>query len=169
MNAKTAHESLAITTDVVLPSDTNSLNGLFGGELLARVDRICCIAAQRHSNSISVTVSVNNVSFNKVIPVGSTVTIEAKVSRAFGSSMEVYADVYLETYNDHQREKVNEAIYTFVAVDEKGKPIRVPDLIPETDLEKQRYQDALRRRELSLVLAGKLKPQQATEIKKLFN
>ena len=167
-NGKTAQESLAITTDVVLPSDTNSLNGLFGGELLARVDRICCIAAQRHSNSISVTVSVNNVAFNQVIPIGSTVTIEAKVSRAFGSSMEVYADVFLETYNSHEKVKVNEAIYTFVAVDEQGKPKKVPELIPETTLEKQRYKDALRRKQLSLVLAGKMKPKDATELRELF-
>ncbi len=86
MTSKTAKKSLSITTDLVFPSDTNGLNEMFGGELLSRVDRICCIAAQRHSNQIAVTISVNHVVFTKVIPLGSTVTIEAKVSRDFGSS-----------------------------------------------------------------------------------
>ncbi|MGY5352349.1 acyl-CoA thioesterase [Wenyingzhuangia sp. IMCC45533] len=169
MNSKTSSASLAIATDIILPSDTNALNGLFGGELLARVDRICCIAAQRHSNSICVTVSVNNVSFEKVIPLGSMMTIEAKVSRSFSSSMEVIADVYLEDLNSGERTKVNEAIYTFVAVDNNGKPKKVPQIIAETELEKRRFANALRRRQLSLVVAGKLKPNDATELKALFN
>ena len=168
MKAKTSSASLAITTDIILPSDTNALHGLFGGELLARVDRICCIAAQRHANAICVTVSVNNVSFGKVIPLGSMMTIEAKVSRAFSSSMEVIADVYLENRDSGKKTKVNEAIYTFVAVNNNGKPIPVPEIIPETDLEKQRYQNALQRRQLSLVVAGKMKPKDATELKSLF-
>ncbi len=169
MIAKTSSASLAITTDIILPSDTNALNGLFGGELLARVDRICCIAAQRHSNAICVTVAVNNVSFGKVIPLGSMMTIEAKVSRSFSSSMEVIADVYLEDRTSGKQTKVNEAIYTFVAVDTSGKPIAVPEIIAESDLEKERYKSALRRRQLSLVLAGKMQAKEATEIKALFS
>ena len=168
MSTKTAKESLAITTDLVLPSDTNALNGMFGGELLARVDRICCISAQRHSNAIAVTVSVNHVVFTKPVPVGSTVTIESKVSRAFGSSMEVYADVWLEDRVSRERTKVNECIYTFVAVDEKGNKVKVPELVPESKLEKQRFDAALRRRQLSLLMSGKIKPTEATELKALF-
>jgi acyl-CoA hydrolase len=166
--SKTAADSLAISTDLVLPSDTNALNSMFGGELLARMDRVCCIAAQRHSHSISVTVSVNQVTFNKPVPIGSTVTIEAKVSRSFRSAMEVYADVWIEDRISRKRTKVNEGIYTFVAVDLEGKTIEVPQLVPETELEKQRYDGALRRRQLSLVLSGKLKPMEATELKALF-
>ena len=168
MPSKTAKESLAIATDMVLPSDTNALNGMFGGELLARVDRICCIAAQRHSGQIAVTVAVNHVVFTKPVPIGSTVTIEAKVSRAFGSSMEIYADVWIEDRTSGQKTKVNECIYTFVAVDLKGNKVKVPDLVPETILEKERYMAALRRRQLSLVLSGKLKANDADELKALF-
>lgn len=168
MQAKTSSSSLAITTDIILPSDTNALHGLFGGELLARVDRICCIAAQRHAHAICVTVAVNNVSFGKVIPLGSMMTIEAKVSRSFSSSMEVVADVYLEDRTSGDKTKVNEAIYTFVAVDENGKPQRVPEIIPETPTEIARYESALRRRQLSLLVAGKIKPNEATELKSLF-
>ena len=90
---KTSSESLTILTDIVLPGETNPLGNLFGGELLARMDRACSIAARRHSRRIVVTASVNHVAFNKAVPVGSVVTIEAKVSRAFKSSMEVYVDV----------------------------------------------------------------------------
>lgn len=168
MAEKTAKESLAITTDLVLPSDTNALNGMFGGELLARVDRICCISAQRHSNAIAVTVSVNHVVFTKPVPVGSTVTIESKVSRAFGSSMEIFADVWLEDRVSRKRTKVNECIYTFVAVDEKGNKLKVPELVPETQLEIERFNAALRRRQMSLVMSGKMKPKDATELKALF-
>ena len=169
MKSKTAKESLAITTDLVLPSDTNALNGMFGGELLARVDRICCISAQRHSNAIAVTVSVNHVVFTKPVPLGSTVTIESKVSRAFGSSMEIFADVWVEDRISRERTKVNECIYTFVAVDIKGNKVMVPELIPETRLEKERFTAALRRRQLSLLMSGKMKPEDATELKALFD
>jgi acyl-CoA hydrolase len=169
MKARTPSESKTITTDLVLPSDTNPLNNLFGGELLARMDRVACIAAERHSNNIVVTASINHVHFSKSVPLGSVLTLEAKVSRAFTTSMEVFIDVWMEDPLSKTLEKVNEAIYTFVAVDSNGKPIAVPPLVPESDLEKERYDAALRRKQLSLVLAKKLSPQNATELKALFN
>jgi acyl-CoA hydrolase len=169
METKTPKESLTILTDLVLPGDTNYLDNLFGGELLARMDRACSIAARRHSTRIVVTASVNHVAFNKSVPLGSVVTIEAKVSRAFKSSMEIYVDVWIEDRQSGQRTKVNEGIYTFVAVDEIGKPVQIPQLQPETELEKERFEGALRRKQLSLILAGKMNPSEATEIKALFN
>lgn len=168
MQAKHPSESIAIMTDLVLPSETNPLNNLFGGELLARMDRAASIAARRHSRRIVVTASVNHVAFNRVIPLGSVVTIEAKVSRAFKTSMEVYMDVWIEDRESGVRARANEAIYTFVAVDETGRPTQIPEIIPETDLEKARFEAALRRKQLSLVLAGKMKPNEATELKALF-
>ncbi|MDT0685474.1 acyl-CoA thioesterase [Autumnicola psychrophila] len=168
MDAKTPAESRTTLTDLVLPSETNPLNNLFGGELLARMDRAASIAARRHSRRIVVTASVNHVAFNKAVPLGSVVTVEAAVSRAFKSSMEIFIDVWVEDRESGQRSKANEAIYTFVAVDETGAPIQVPPLQPETDLEKDRFAAALRRKQLSLVLAGKLKPNEATELKALF-
>lgn len=168
MQAKTPEESKTIMTDLVLPSETNPINNLFGGELLARMDRASSIAARRHSRRIVVTASVNHVAFNRAVPLGSVVTIEAKVSRAFKSSMEVFMDVWIEDRESGLRSKANEAIYTFVAVDESGRPIDVPELRPETDLEKSRFDAALRRKQLSLVLAGKMKPNEATELKALF-
>ncbi len=168
MRAKAPKESLTTLTDLVLPGETNYLDNLFGGELLARMDRACSIAARRHSRRIVVTASVNHVAFTKSVPVGSVVTIEAKVSRAFKSSMEVYVDVWIEDRQSGEKTMVNEGIYTFVAVDETGKPVPIPQIKPETELEKQRYDGALRRKQLSLVLAGKMLPKDATELKALF-
>ncbi len=155
-------------TDMVLPSETNPLNNLFGGELLARMDRAASIAARRHSRRITVTASVNHVAFNRAVPLGSVVTVEATVSRAFSSSMEVYLDVWMEDRFSGERSKANEAIYTFVAVDDTGKPTAVPPIAPETEQEKERFEGALRRKQLSLVLAGKMNPNEATELKALF-
>ncbi len=168
MSPKHPSESLTILTDLVLPSETNPLNNLFGGELLARMDRAASIAARRHSRRITVTASVNHVAFNRSIPLGSVVTIEAKVSRAFNSSMEIFLDVWIEDRESGIRTKANEAIYTFVAVNETGNPVAVPQIEPETDLEKVRFDAALRRKQLSLVLAGKMSPNDATELKALF-
>ena len=169
MEVKTPKESLTILTDLVLPGETNYLDNLFGGELLARMDRACSIAAGRHSRRIVVTASVNHVAFSKAVPVGSVLTREAKVSRAFNSSMETYVDVWTEDRQSGCRTKVNEGIYTFVAVDETGRPVAIPQIRPETDLEQTRYEGALQRKELSLVLAGKLKPGDATALKAVFS
>jgi len=168
MEAKTAKESLSITTKVVLPNDTNTHNNLFGGELLAWMDVIAAVSAHRHCKRVVVTASVNNVSFQHPIPVASIVTLEAKVSRAFSSSMEIIIEVFVEDNVTGIKTKSNEAIYTFVAVDQNGGAIAVPELIPETEDEKRRFEGALRRKQLSLILAGKMKPEDAMELRKLF-
>ncbi|PHS67024.1 MAG: acyl-CoA thioesterase [Flavobacterium sp.] len=168
MISRNPNESLTILTDMVLPSETNPVGNMFGGELLARMDRAAGISARRHCRRIVTTVSVNHVAFNKMIPLGSVVTIEAKVSRAFKSSMEVFMDIWIEDRESGMRKKSNEGIYTFVAVDESGQPVPVPPIVPETKLEKERFEAALRRRQLSLVIAGKMNPKDATELKALF-
>ena len=168
MKARKASETLAITTKVVLPNDTNTLGNLFGGELLAWMDVIASVSAHRHCRRVVVTASVNNVSFTEPIEHSSIVTLESKVSRAFSSSMEVFVDVFVEDQVSGKKRKCNEAIYTFVAVDQNGGPIQVPELIPETEEEIQRYDGALRRKQLSLILAGKMKPSEATELRALF-
>ena len=168
MISKKAAETLSISTKVVLPNDTNTQGNLFGGQLLAWMDLISSVSAHRHCKRVVVTASVNNVSFQKPIKHASILTLEAKVSRAFSSSMEVFVDVFVEDAITGVREKSNEAIYTFVAVDQNGGPIQVPELIPETEEEIKRFDGALRRKQLSLILAGKMKPSDATELKKLF-
>ena len=132
------------------------------------MDITAAISAHRHCRRVVVTAAVNNVSFEHPIKLGDVVTIEAKVSRAFTSSMEVYLDVYVEDHASGKLKKCNEAIYTFVAVDQVGSPIHVPELVPETEEEVKRFNSALRRRELSLILSGKMKPSDAKELKAIF-
>lgn len=166
---KTPSESASVLTNLVLPGETNMLNNLFGGELLARMDRISSIAAKIHAESFQVvTASVNHVSFNTPVPLGSILKLEAKVSRAFSSSMEIYVDVWILDAVTGARTKSNNGIYTFVAVDEKNRPVKVPQIKPETEEEKERYEAALRRKQLSLILAGKMAPKDALELKALF-
>ena len=168
MNPKTPSESRAILTEMVLPNDTNNLKNLMGGRLLHWMDIAAAITASRHCNNLAVTASVNNVSFGNPIPQGSIVTLEANISRAFASSMEIFIDVWIEDTITTKKTKCNEAIYTFVAVDNKGKPTRVPTVSPVSEIEKDRYDGALRRRQLSLILSGKMKAKDATELKALF-
>jgi acyl-CoA hydrolase len=168
MHPRKASESIAIHTEIVLPNDTNVLGNLFGGKLMLWMDIVSAISAQRHCRRVVVTAAVNNVSFNYPIRLGDVVTLEAKVSRSFNSSMEVFVDVFVEDQASGMKKKCNEAIYTFVAVDQIGSPIHVPQVIAETDEEKKRFDGALRRRQLNLILAGKLRPDDATELKALF-
>jgi acyl-CoA hydrolase len=170
MSLKPKHpkDSIAVLTEIVLPNDTNTLGNLMGGRLLHWMDIAAAISAHRHCSRIVVTASVNNVSFNQPIRLGEIVTLQAKMSRAFNSSMEVFIDVWVEDASTGKKTKCNEAIYTFVAVDQLGNPINVPPLIPETEEEKARFDGALRRRQLSLILGGKMKAEDATELKALF-
>lgn len=166
--SKTAKESLTIMTNIVLPNETNSLRNLFGGELLAKMDRAASISAARHSESRVVTASVNHVSFKKPIPEGGIVILEAKVSKAFKTSMEIYVDVWQDDPVAQTKVHTNEGIYTFVAVDENNHPIAVPELIPESEIEKKHFDGAQRRKELSLILSGRMKPEESEELRKLF-
>ncbi len=169
MKSKTPKDTYAVTSEFVLPNDTNALGNLAGGRLLHWMDITSAIAAHRLCKRVVVTASVNNVSFNKSIKLGSIVTIEAKVSRSFSTAMEVFIDVHVEDAVTGEKTKCNEAIYTFVAVDQNGSPLPVPQVEPETAEEKSRFAGALRRRQLSLILAGKMKPNEATELKALFD
>lgn len=139
-----------------------------GGRLLHWMDIVAAIAAQKHSGKTVVTASVDNVSFGKSIKLGDVVTLEAKVARAFNSSMEIHIMVHAENIPSGERFKSNEAYYTFVALDRNGVPVKVPTIIPETEGETKRFDGALRRRQLRLVLAGKMEANDATELKALF-
>jgi acyl-CoA hydrolase len=162
---KPVGESFVRMTELVLPNDTNTLNNLMGGRMMHLMDVAAAISAQRHSNRIVVTASVDNVSFREGIQLGNVVTLEAKVTRSFSSSMEVHIDVWAEDIPSGTKVKSNEAFFTFVAVDQSGRPIDVPEAVPETAEEIKFYDGALRRRQLRLVLAGRMKPQEATELK----
>lgn len=168
MKSKSPSDSQTIMTTMVLTNETNAYNNMFGGDLLALMDRACAITAQRHAEARAVTAAVNHVSFSQPIPLGSTVEVIAKVSRSFGSSMEIFVDVWVEDPLKQTKIKSNEGIYTLVALEENMKPKKVPELIPETKEEILRYKGAKQRRELSLLLSGRLKPSEAQELKKLL-
>lgn len=167
--AKKAKESLVIMSELVLPNDTNMLHNLMGGRLLHWMDIAAGISAQRHCNNIAVTASVDNVSFRNPVKLGDVVTIQAKVTRSFNTSMEVRITVYAENIPSGSKIKSNEAFYTFVALNNKGEKTEVPELIPETEEELALYNTAMQRRELRLVLAGKMRPDEATSIKSIFS
>lgn len=170
MSDKTPKESLSTMSQIVLPNDTNALGNLMGGVLLKWMDIAAGIAAGRHSNKICVTVSVDNVSFKESIALGEIVTLEAKVTRAFNTSMEVYIDVYKEDPRKVGKIKTNDAYYTFVALDgAKGSPTKVKKIIPETDFETEQYEGALRRREVRLILGKKMEANESVALKKLFS
>lgn len=155
--------------ELVLPNDTNTMNNLMGGRLLHWMDIAAAISAQKHCNRIVVTASVDNVSFRHPIKLGDVITIEAQVSRAFNTSVEVGLTVWAQNIPSGTKVKSNQAFYTFVALDENSNTIAVPELIPETDNEKKIYMEAIQRRQLRLVLAGKMKAADAHDIKNLFD
>ena len=165
---KKASESLVNMTELVLPNDTNTFGNLMGGRLMYWMDIAAALAAMKHCGSPVVTASVDNISFESPIKIGNVVHIEAKVTRAFKSSMEIHMDVWGEDAIQQYKYKSNEAYYTFVSLDPNGKPRPVNKLVPETEKEVKLFEGALRRRQIRLILGGKMKPEEASELKALF-
>jgi acyl-CoA hydrolase len=165
---KKASESLVIMTELVLPNDTNNFGNLMGGRLMYWMDIAAALAAMKHCAAPVVTASVDNISFENSIKIGNVVHIEAKVTRAFNSSMEVHMNVWGEDAIQQYKYKSNSAYYTFVALDPNGKPRKINSLIPETEEEIKLFEGALRRRQIRLILGGKMKAEDAAELKALF-
>lgn len=168
LQAKTVADSHVLMTELVLPNDTNLFNNLMGGRLMYWMDIAAALSCMKHCGNPVVTASVDNLSFENPIPRGNVVTIHAQVTRAFNTSMEVHLQVWGEDPLKQFRYKSNEAFYTFVALDPHGKPMRVPPSQPESPEEKDLHDSALRRRQVRLVLGGKMKPEDATELKSFF-
>lgn len=169
MEVKKPSESFTAMNELVLPNDTNTFGNLMGGRLMYWMDIAAGIAAGKHCNAPSMTASVDNLSFKNPIKLGNVVHIEAKVCRAFNTSMEIHLKVWGEDLLHQYKYESNEAFFTFVALDPNGKPRQVPSLTPETDEEKLLYDGALRRRQIRLILAGKMKPNDAVELKAFLN
>jgi acyl-CoA hydrolase len=167
MEVKRPTDSLTVMNELVLPNDTNTLNNLMGGRLLHWMDICSAMAAQKHARAICVTAAVNNVSFNHPIKLGNIVTLQAKVVRAFNTSMEVHIEVWTqEMTKKGDKIKCNEAFYTFVALDNDGKTIMVPQIEPLSDDERKLYEDALLRRQLKLIDSGKTTLDKVPELKR---
>ena len=168
MNSKKAADSLVIMTELVLPNDTNLFSNLMGGRLMYWMDIAAGLAGSKHCNAPVVTASVDNISFTNPISLSNVVHIEAKVSRAFTTSMEIHLNIWGENPLKQIRYKSNEAFFTFVSIGSNGKPIPVMEVIPETEEERKLYEGALRRRQIRLILSGKMRPEEAGELKALF-
>ncbi len=169
MKEKKVSESQTIMTEIIMPNDTNPLNHLMGGNLMRWMDIASGICAGKHCEAHVVTASVDHVSFSIPIKMGEVITIKASVTRAFTTSVEIYVEVYTSNIKGGESRMSNHAYFTFVAVDdETRKPIKVPKLLPLTRDEQQMYNGALNRRELRLILGGRMKPEDASNIKLLF-
>lgn len=131
--------STGTLTTFVMPHMQNVLGDLFGGELMALVDQAAAVAAIRHAGGPAVTASIDRVDFRERIPVGSLVTCAATVDYVGNTSMDISIEVYAETVSTGERRHTHTAHVVFVAIDETGKPRRVPRLVPETREERERY------------------------------
>jgi acyl-CoA hydrolase len=168
MEARKAVDSFVTMNELVLPNDTNTFGDLMGGKLMYWMDIAAYLSASKHCNSACMTASVDNLSFKSPIKLGNVICIEAIVTRAFNTSMEVHLKVWNQNMVEQTRILSNEAYFTFVALDENKRPKAVPEIIAESENEIKYYDGALRRRQLRLILAGKMKPNDATELKALF-
>jgi len=170
MKPKKISESNTTMTEMVMPNDTNPLGNLMGGNLMRWMDVVGSICAGKHCEAHVVTASVDHVSFHKPIPLGEIVTLQARVTRAFNTSVEIFVEVFAANIKGNNPRKCNHAYFTFVALDDGTKrPTPVPEVIPLTNEEQQLYESAARRREVRLVLSGRMKPEQASEIRALFS
>ena len=151
--------------EIVLPNDTNSLGNLKGGRLLHWMDICAAISAQRHTGRICVTAAVDNVEFHSAIRNGEIVTLESQVNRTFSTSMEIEINVWAENTLDRSKRKSNRAFYTFVALDDEGKPTKAPPITPESAAEEKKFEEALRRRELRLLMSGRIELDDAPGLK----
>jgi acyl-CoA hydrolase len=168
MEPRKAINSFTTMNELVLPNDTNTFGDLMGGKLMYWMDIAAYLAAAKHCNAAAMTASVDNISFKTPIKLGNVICIEAIVTRAFTTSMEIHLKVWNQNMISQSRVLSNEAFFTFVALDENKQPKQVPPVIPETEEQIKYYESALRRRQMRLILSGKMKPDDATELKALF-
>jgi acyl-CoA hydrolase len=148
LTPRAVHESQSEMSEIVLPNDANPLGALLGGRLMHWIDMAGAMAAHRHSRSYVVTASVDHINFLVPVHVGSWVVLRSSVNRVFRSSMEVGVKVWVENYIQGTRLHVASAHLTFVAVDGKGGRLPVAAVIPETEEQRRRYEDAGRRRQI---------------------
>jgi acyl-CoA hydrolase len=168
IEGKKVSESKTVMTEMVMPNDTNPLGNLMGGNLMHWMDVVAAICAGRHCETYVVTASVDHVSFTRPINNGDVVTLEASVTRAFSTSVEIFVEVFTSNIKGKHSQRSNHAYFTFVGIDEERNPCPIPAVLPLSEEEQKRYESAARRRELRLVLSGRMKPEDATDIRALF-
>jgi acyl-CoA hydrolase len=145
---RTVAESQSERSEIVFPADSNSMGSLFGGRLMEYIDLTGAMAASRHARAICVTASMDHLDFLSPVRVGELLILKASVNRAFRTSMEIGVRVMVEDIREQRLRHVSSAYLTFVAIDPLGNRLIVPQVVPETDHQKRRYDDAGRRREM---------------------
>ncbi len=166
MKPKKVSASSTIMTEMIMPNDTNPINNLMGGNLLRWMDVAAAICAGKHCESYVVTVSVDHVSFDKPIPLGDVITLKCVATRAFRTSIEIYVEVFSSDIKGGGTKRCNDAYFTFVAVDDtKKRPVEVPELLALTAAELSRYDAALKRRKMRLLLSGRLDFEETQKMK----
>jgi acyl-CoA hydrolase len=156
MNAKTIKESKVESVELIQPSDLNVNNTLFGGRLVSFVDEVAAICAYRHTQMNVATASIDQLDFRRPVPVKSILTLRASVNRVFNTSMEIGVKVTMRLHTEPGDHDVCSAYLTFVGVNEQGEPTEIPQGTPESEDEKRRYHNALKRRELRFKLKDEL-------------
>ncbi len=147
IKAKKVSDSTITMTELVLPNHTNQLTKLLGGQLMHWIDICAALCAAKHNQSVCVTASVDKIDFHHPVELGNAITLIGSVNRVFNTSMEVGVKVFAESFKEGKKIHTNTAYLTFVSVDTNGKPVPAIQIIPETEDEKRRYEEALQRRE----------------------
>ena len=169
LDPKKVSESKTVMTELIMPNDTNPMNNLMGGYLMRWMDIVCAICAGKHCEAHVVTAAVDHISFTNPIFLGDVITLEASVTRAFNTSVEIYVEVFANDIKGQQPRRCNHAYFTFVALDDKKKnPVPVPPVLPLSSEEQQLFEGAARRRELRLILSGRIKAKDATLLRQYF-
>lgn len=146
--ARTVTESQSERSEIIFPSDANAIGNLFGGRLMQFIDLVGAMAASRHARAYTVTASMDHLDFVAPVKVGDLLILKSSVNRAFRTSMEVGVKAMVEDVREGHFRHVSSAYLTFVAVDAKGQRIEVPPVVPATEHQKRRFEDAGRRREM---------------------
>ena len=169
LEPKKVSESHTVMTEMIMPNDTNPMGNLMGGYLMRWMDIVAAICASRHCESHVVTAAVDHISFQKPIRLGEVITLEASVTRAFNTSVEIYVEVFANDVKGQNPRRCNHAYFTFVALDDSRKtPVDVPPVLPLSSEEQSLYESAARRREIRLILSGRIKAKDATDLRKFF-
>jgi acyl-CoA hydrolase len=152
MEGKPVRESQSEYAELALPNDANALGNVLGGKVMHLVDLAAALAAMRHARLPVVTASIDHMSFLHPVRIGQLITLRSSVNRVFRTSMEVGVKVMVEDLETGVFRHTSSAYLTFVALDEDGNRVPVPPVIPETEAEKRRYEEAAERRAYRLAL-----------------